>query len=355
MITIWKAAPALATGNAIILKQSEVTPLSVLKLAELVKEAGFPDGVFNIVTGYGATAGQALTEHPLVGKVSFTGSTLTGRKVMETAARTNLKRITLELGGKSPTIVFDDADFEQAIKWVAAGILYVFLPPTLRHDTHSFNSHHSGQMCAAGSRIFVQEGIYDKFVQTFAFAAQSIQQGDCFDPATQQGPIISQTQLNRVLGYIESGKQEGARVVTGGTRAEGTGYFVKPTIFADVKPDMKIVREEIFGPVAVVAKFKTEEEVIEQANDSDYGLSSYVYTTNLNRAIRVSNALEAGACFVSAYSKSLFTDADSCRIGQLGFDARPTGAIRWLQAVGSWEGDGRERAGSLHSGQSGPH
>ncbi|EKM54311.1 uncharacterized protein PHACADRAFT_258094 [Phanerochaete carnosa HHB-10118-sp] len=281
-ISIWKAAPALATGNAIVLKPSEVTPLSALKLAELVKEAGFPDGVFNVVTGYGATAGQAITEHPLVGKVSFTGSTIVGRKVMETAAKTNLKRVTLELGGKSPILIFDDADVEQTVKRVCGSTFY-----------------NSGQGCAAGTRILVQEGIYDKFLQVFADAAESLKQGDSFKATTQQGPLVSKTQLDRVLGYIESGKQEGARIVTGGSRAEGAGYFMRPTIFADVKPDMKIVREEIFGPVGVVIKFKTEEEAIEAANDTDYGLSSYVFTENLSRAIRVSNAIEAGNCFIN--------------------------------------------------------
>lgn len=285
LITTWKVAPALATGNTVVLKPSEVTPLSALKLAELVKEAGFPDGVFNVVTGYGAAAGQALTEHPLVGKVSFTGSTLIGRKVMETAAKTNLKRVTLELGGKSPTIVFDDADLEQAVKWVATGIF-----------------HHSGQICAAGSRIFVQEGIYDTFLQALAGAAASIVHGDGFRAGTQQGPVVSQTQLERVLGYIEAGKRDGATVVVGGARVPGAGYFVQPTIFADTRPDMKIVREEIFGPVGVVVKFKTEDEAIAAANDTDYGLASYVYTTNVNRAIRVSNAMEAGSCFVNMAS-----------------------------------------------------
>jgi aldehyde dehydrogenase (NAD+) len=199
MITIWKVAPALATGNAVILKPSEVTPLSALKLAELVKEAGFPDGVFNVVTGYGATAGQAIAEHPLIGKVSFTGSTLVGRKVMETAAKTNLKRVTLELGGKSPTIVFDDADLEQSVKWVSAALLYVYsqiCERSLVLRLALYNSHHSGQMCAAGSRIFVQEGIYDKFVQAFATAAASIKQGDGFHHATDQGPVVSKVQLD---------------------------------------------------------------------------------------------------------------------------------------------------------------
>ncbi|EKM52092.1 uncharacterized protein PHACADRAFT_212682 [Phanerochaete carnosa HHB-10118-sp] len=259
----WKIAPALAAGNTIVLKPSEVMPLSALKLAEPVKEAGFPDGVFNVVTGYGAVAGQVLTKHPLVGKVSFTGSTLVGRKVMETAANTNLKHVTLELGGKSPTIIFDDADLEQTVKWVCATIF-----------------HNSGQMCAAGSRIFVQEGIYDKFLRAFAATAASIKQGDGFKATTQQGPVVSMTQLDRVLGYIESGKQEGACIITGGSRAEGSGYFVKPKIFADVKSDMKIVREEIFGPVAIVSKFKTEEEALEATNDTDHSLSSYVFTEN---------------------------------------------------------------------------
>ncbi|EKM54312.1 uncharacterized protein PHACADRAFT_196743 [Phanerochaete carnosa HHB-10118-sp] len=281
-ITIWKIAPALATGNTIVLKPSEMTPLSALKLAELAKEAGFPDGVLNVVTGYGAVAGQALTEHPLVGKVSFTGSTTIGRKVMETAAKTNLKRVTLELGGNSPTLIFDDANLEQTVKWVCWIIF-----------------HNCGQMCAAGARILVQEGIYDKFLQAFTDAAESLKQGDSFKATTQQGPLVSKTQLDRVLGYIESGKQEGARIVTGGSHIEGPGYFVKPTIFVDVKPDMKIVREEIFGPVAVVFKFKTEEEAIEAANDTDYGLSSYVFTENVSRAIRVSNAIEAGSCFIN--------------------------------------------------------
>lgn len=199
MITIWKVAPALATGNVVVLKQSEITPLSALKLAELVKEAGFPDGVFNVVQGHGNVAGQALTEHPLVGKVSFTGSTIVGRKVMETAAKTNLKRVTLELGGKSPTIVFDDADLEQAVKWVAAGILYVLLcniHACLADDIALLGSHHSGQMCAANSRIFVQEGIYDKFLENFAAAAQAVRQGDGFSHSTDQGPVVSKNQLD---------------------------------------------------------------------------------------------------------------------------------------------------------------
>ncbi|EKM54307.1 uncharacterized protein PHACADRAFT_258086 [Phanerochaete carnosa HHB-10118-sp] len=285
MIASWKIGPALATGNTIVLKPAEVTSLTALRLAELVVEAGFPDGVFNVVPGVGSVAGQALTEHKDVGKVSFTGSTLIGRKIMETAAKTNLKRVTLELGGKSPAIIFDDANLEQAIKWAAGGIFM-----------------HSGQVCAAGSRIFVQEGIYDKFVEIFKGAAQSFKRGDNFDASVNQGPLVSQTQLERVLGFIESGKQQGAKLEVGGTKTGSAGYFVEPTIFTNVKPEMKIVREEIFGPVAVIVKFKTEEEVIELANDTVYGLSSNIFTQNLNCALRVAHSLEAGSAYINQAS-----------------------------------------------------
>ncbi|PSS37837.1 hypothetical protein PHLCEN_2v305 [Hermanssonia centrifuga] len=285
LVASWKVAPALACGNAIILKPSEMTPLTALKVAELSVEAGFPPGVINVLPGYGSVAGQALTEHPKVGKISFTGSTLVGRKIMETAARTNLKRVTLELGGKSPSIIFDDADLDQAVKWASMGIFM-----------------HNGQVCAAGSRIFVQEGIYDAFIKAFATASKSLKLGHGFDPSITQGPCVSQTQMERVLGYIESGKQEGATLLSGGSRLGEEGYFIEPTIFTDVKSDMKIVREEIFGPVAVIAKFKDEAELIEMANDTVYGLASAVYTQNINRAIRVANALETGGVWVNQAS-----------------------------------------------------
>ena len=299
LIASWKIGPALATGNTVVLKPSENTPLTALRLAELVAEAGFPAGVFNVVPGLGSVAGQALAEHLNVGKVSFTGSTLVGRKIMETAARTNLKRVTLELGGKNPTLIFDDADLEQAIKWAAGGIFM-----------------HNGQVCAAGSRIFVQEGIYDKFVEIFKGAAQSFKLGGGFDPSVNQGPLISKVQLDRVLGYIESGKQEGAKLQVGGAKARAEGYFVEPTIFTDVKPSMKIVREEIFGPVAVIIPFKTEEEAIRLANDSEYGLSSHVFSQNINRALRVAHALESGSAYVRlhaspvAYRKTEYLNID---------------------------------------------
>ncbi|KIP06630.1 hypothetical protein PHLGIDRAFT_128196 [Phlebiopsis gigantea 11061_1 CR5-6] len=275
-----KLAPALAAGNTVVLKPPEVTPLSALMLAALVKEAGFPDGVVNIVTGYGSTAGQALIAHHDVGKISFTGSTPVGRKIMETSAKTNLKRLTLELGGKNAVIIFDDADLEQALKWTVMGVF--------------------GQVCAASSRVFVQEGIYDAFMERFVAAVNSMRLGDGFRADVDQGPVVSQEHLDRVLNYIESGKREGARLVTGGTRAGGSGFFIKPTIFTDVRPEMKIVRDEIFGPVGVVAKFKTEEEAIEFANDTFYGLTGYFFTQDLNRAIRVSNALEVGSVYVNS-------------------------------------------------------
>lgn len=282
---LWKLSPALATGNTVVLKPSELTPLSALMLAAFVKEAGFPDGVFNVVTGYGSTAGQALVEHPLVGKVSFTGSTLIGRRIMETAAKTNLKRISLELGGKSPAIVFKDADIEQAVKWIVGNIF-----------------HHNGQICTAPSRIFVQEDVYDRFIAAFTAAAKSLKQGDPLDPNVQQGSIASRQQLDRILGYIESGKQEGARVLTGGEEIPGPGFFIRPTIFVDAKPNMRIVREEIFGPVAVVMKFGREDEALDLANDTEYGLSSYVFTQNISTAIRAANALEAGNTFINSAS-----------------------------------------------------
>lgn len=283
MVT-WKIGPALATGNTIVLKPSEVTPLSALKLCELITEAGFPPGVVNVVNGYGNTVGQSIAEHPKILKVAFTGSTLTGRKIMKAAAETNLKVVTLELGGKSPTILFDDADLDQAIKWAAHGLFS-----------------NMGQSCTAGTRIFVQEGIYDEFVSRFTAVAQYLTQtaGDPFAPETQHGPQVSQTQFDRVMGYIESGKAAGATVHTGGGRLGADGYFIQPTLFTNCTPDMKIVQEEIFGPVGVLIKFKDEAEVIEMANNTTYGLACHVFSQNINRAIRVAHALEAGSAWVN--------------------------------------------------------
>ncbi|KAE9403861.1 aldehyde dehydrogenase [Gymnopus androsaceus JB14] len=272
----WKIAPALATGNVVVLKPSEITPLTALKLAGLINEAGFPPG---------HTAGAAIASHPHIRKVAFTGSTITGRKIQEASAKTNLKVVTLELGGKSPNIIFDDADLEQAIKWAAVGIFS-----------------NSGQVCIAGSRIFVQEGIYDTFMQGFSRVAKgmSMKTGDPFASGTMHGPVVSQTQFDRVMGYIDSAKADGANAFIGGERHSlSEGFFIEPTIFSDCTPAMKIVQEEVFGPVAAVIKFKTEEEVIEMANDSNYGLACAIFTENVSRAIRVSNALEAGQAWVN--------------------------------------------------------
>ncbi|KAF9016045.1 aldehyde dehydrogenase [Hymenopellis radicata] len=280
----WKIGPALATGNTVVLKPSEVTPLTAQKLAANIIEAGFPPGVVNIVNGYGATVGQAIAEDPIIEKVAFTGSTATGRRIQEASAKSNLKAVTLELGGKSPNIIFDDADLEQAVKWTARGIFF-----------------NAGQMCSAGSRLLVQEGVYDAFVEHFIAAAKSWAAGDPFELTTLHGPQGSQTQLDRVLGYLDVAKKEGATVLTGGERLGDKGYFVQPTLFAGTN-DMKAVREEIFGPVAALIKFKTEEEAIEIANDSIYGLAAAVFTENNARAIRVAHALEAGSLFVNNYN-----------------------------------------------------
>lgn len=281
----WKIAPALATGNTIIMKTAEQTPLSALVFANLVKEAGFPPGVLNVISGFGKVAGAALSSHMDVDKIAFTGSTLIGRTIMKAAADSNLKKVTLELGGKSPNIVFNDADIEQAISWVNFGIYY-----------------NHGQCCCAGSRIYVQEGIYDKFIEAFKKRAEQNAVGDPFHNDTFQGPQVSQLQYDRIMGYIEDGKKAGAKVETGGERHGDKGYFIKPTIFSGVTPDMKIMREEIFGPVATIAKFSTEEEVIKLGNDSTYGLAAAIHTQDLNTSIRVSNALKAGTVWVNSYN-----------------------------------------------------
>jgi len=283
----FKLGPALAAGNAVIVKPSELTPLTALRLCPLFVEAGFPDGVINVVSGYGSTAGQALSEHMDVDKITFTGSTLTGRKIMETASKTNLKKITLELGGKSPSVIFDDVDLEQTVKWVSHGI---------------FMNH--GQACTAGSRIFVQAGIYDRFLKAFTEHASSLKVGDPFARDTYQGPQVSQTQFERIMGYIKSGKEEGATVHIGGERHGNEGYFIQPTIFTECKPNMKIVQEEIFGPVAAIIKFATEEEAIEQANNTVYGLACSVFTRDIDRAIRVAHSIEAGTAWINCHNSS---------------------------------------------------
>ncbi|ATZ56749.1 hypothetical protein BCIN_13g05810 [Botrytis cinerea B05.10] len=281
----WKIGPAVATGNTVVLKTAEQTPLSALVAANLIKEAGFPPGVVNIISGFGKIAGAAIASHMDVDKVAFTGSTVVGRQIMKAAAGSNLKKVTLELGGKSPNIVFNDADIENAISWVNFGIFF-----------------NHGQTCCAGSRVYVQDGIYDKFVESFKARAIANKVGDPFHHETFQGPQVSQLQYDRIMGYIDEGKKSGATVVTGGERHGDKGYFIQPTIFSDVTEDMKIMQEEIFGPVCSIAKFSTEEEIIKIGNGSNYGLASAVHTQNLNTALRVSNALKAGTVWVNCYN-----------------------------------------------------
>jgi aldehyde dehydrogenase (NAD+) len=285
LMLAWKIAPALATGNVVVLKTAEQTPLSGLVLANLIKEAGIPPGVVNIISGFGKIAGAAISSHMDVDKVAFTGSTLVGRQIMKAAADSNLKKVTLELGGKSPNIVFNDADIENAISWVNFGIFY-----------------NHGQCCCAGSRIYVQDGIYDKFVERFKARAEANVVGDPFHPETFQGPQVSQLQYDKIMDYIKSGKEAGAKIETGGERHGKEGYFIKPTIFSNVTEDMKIMQEEIFGPVCSIAKFSTQEEIIRIANNSSYGLASAVHTGNLNTAITVANALKAGTVWVNQYN-----------------------------------------------------
>ncbi|KAF2018668.1 aldehyde dehydrogenase [Aaosphaeria arxii CBS 175.79] len=281
----WKIGPAIAAGNVVVLKTAEQTPLSALVAANLVKEAGFPPGVVNIISGFGKVAGAAISSHMDIDKVAFTGSTVVGRQIMKAAAGSNLKKVTLELGGKSPNIVFDDADIENAISWVNFGIYF-----------------NHGQCCCAGSRVYVQEGIYDKFLQRFKERAQQNAVGDPFHPETFQGPQVSQLQFDRIMSYIEHGKSAGATVETGGKRKGDKGYFIEPTIFSNVTEDMKIVQEEIFGPVCSVSKFKTKDEVIALGNNSTYGLAAAVHTTNLNTALEVANSIRAGTVWVNSYN-----------------------------------------------------
>eukprot|EP01127_Copromyxa_protea_P001350 TRINITY_DN11368_c0_g1_i1.p1 TRINITY_DN11368_c0_g1~~TRINITY_DN11368_c0_g1_i1.p1 ORF type:complete len:493 (-),score=149.44 TRINITY_DN11368_c0_g1_i1:25-1503(-) len=285
LMLAWKWGPALACGNTIVMKTSEKTPLSALKVCELAVEAGFPAGVINVLSGFGPTAGQAIAEHPRIKKVAFTGSTGVGRKIMVAAAQSNLKKVSLELGGKSPNIIFPDADIDAAIRWASIGIFF-----------------NHGQCCCAGSRLFIHEDIYDEFIEKFKAHAATIKIGDPLQPETGHGPLVDNLQFERVLSYIQKGKDEGATVVFGGERHGTEGYFVPPTLFSNVTDDMTIVKEEIFGPVVCALKFKTEEEVIERANNTEYGLAAAVHTNDLKLANRVSRALEAGTVWVNCYN-----------------------------------------------------
>lgn len=285
LMASWKLGPVMCTGCTTVLKTAELTPLSALFLAKLVKEAGVPAGVVNIVSGFGKTTGAAISMHPKIKKIAFTGSTAVGRVIMKAAAESNLKKVTLELGGKSPNIVFNDCEVENTIKQLVTGIFY-----------------NTGEVCCAGSRIYIQEEIYDTILAKFKEAAEGIKVGNPFDDDTFMGAQASKMQLDKILHFIDVGKEEGATVVTGGSRLGNKGYFIKPTIFGDVKEDMAIVREEIFGPVVTVSKFKTIDEVVQLANDSDYGLAAGVHTTDVNKAIQVSSRLNAGTIWINTYN-----------------------------------------------------
>src|SRR6202166_1888382 len=284
LMLAWKLAPALATGNTVVMKPAEQTPLSALRIGELIVEAGFPEGVVNILPGFGPTAGAAIARHMDVDKVAFTGSTEVGHLIMEAAAKSNLKRVTLELGGKSPNIVFADADMDKAIEGA--------------HFALFFNQ---GQCCCAGSRLYVEEKVYDEFVDKSVARAKKRTVGNPFDKNTEQGPQVDQDQFNKVMGYIDAGKKEKAKLVTGGNRVGDKGYFIEPTVFADVQDNMKIAQEEIFGPVMTILKFKDLDEVVDRANKSMYGLAAAVWTKDITKAHAIADRVRAGTVWVNCY------------------------------------------------------
>ena len=284
LMQAWKLAPALATGNTVVMKPAEQTPLTALRVGELLMEAGFPDGVVNILPGYGPTAGAAIANHMDVDKVAFTGSTEVGHLIMEAAAKSNLKRVSLELGGKSPNIVFADADMEEAVEGCHFGLFF-----------------NQGQCCCAGSRLFVESNCYDEFVERSIARAKRRTVGDPMDPNTEQGPQVDDVQFDKVMGYIESGKRDGAKLAYGGERVGSRGYFIEPTVFVDVKDDMQIAREEIFGPVMSIIKFDDLNDVVRRANKTMYGLAAAVWTRDIGKAHAIANRVRAGTVWVNCY------------------------------------------------------
>ncbi len=284
LMQAWKLAPALACGCTTVLKPAEQTPLSALRVGELILEAGFPPGVVNILPGYGPTAGQALARHMDVDKVAFTGSTEVGHLIMKYSAESNLKRVTLELGGKSPNIVFADANMHEAIEG--------------SHFALFFNQ---GQCCCAGSRLYVEEKCYDEFVAKSVERAKNRKVGDPFDGSVEQGPQVDEEQFKKVMSYIEAGKKDGAKLMTGGGRSGSKGYFVEPTVFADVQDNMRIAQEEIFGPVMSIIKFKDVADVIKRANTNIYGLAAAVWTKDISKAHAIANGVRAGTVWVNCY------------------------------------------------------
>ena len=283
LMAAWKLAPALATGCTVVLKPAEQTSLTAIRLAELIAEAGVPDGVVNVVTGFGPTAGAALAAHPDVDKVAFTGSTEVGKLIVQ-AAVGNLKKVSLELGGKSPNIVFDDAD-ASAVQGAANAIFF-----------------NHGQCCVAGSRLFVERDKFDDVVNGVAEIAKNMKLGPGIDPDTQMGPLVSQEQLTRVTGFLESGREEGATTVAGGGRHGERGYFVEPTVITNTRPDMRVVREEIFGPVVVAEPFSDLDEIAKVANDSIYGLGAGIWTKDISKAHALAKKLRAGSVYVNCYN-----------------------------------------------------
>src|SRR5579863_10277062 len=280
----WKLAPALAAGCTCVLKPAEQTPLTALRLGELIQEAGFPDGVVNIVPGYGETAGAALAAHPDVDKIAFTGSTEVGKLILKAAAG-NLKKVSLELGGKSPNIIFDDADLDSAIPGAASAIFF-----------------NQGQCCCAGSRLYIEKKAFDKVVEGVADNASKIRVRPGFDPDSDLGPLVSEEQLNRVCGFLDSGAKEGAKAVTGGSREGTTGYFVKPTVLINTNPKMKVVQEEIFGPVVTAIPFSDPSEIAATANDTIYGLAAGIWTRDIKKAHQMASKIKAGTVWINCYN-----------------------------------------------------
>ena len=284
LMAAWKIAPAIACGNTVVLKPAEQTPLTALRLGEICQEAGLPDGVLNIVPGYGPTAGAALAEHMDVDKIAFTGEYTTGRIIMQAASK-NLKRVSLELGGKSPNIVFADSDIDSAVAGAMTGIFF-----------------NQGEVCCAGSRLFLERSIHDEFVDKLSSRASSLSVGNPEDAGTQMGAQVSKEQFDKILGYIDTGKQEGAKLVTGGERCGEKGYFIRPTIFDAVDNNMKIAREEIFGPVVSAITFDDVDDMVMQSNRSVYGLAAAVWTRDIKKAHRLARDLKAGTIWINTYN-----------------------------------------------------
>jgi aldehyde dehydrogenase (NAD+) len=317
----WKAAPALATGNTVVLKPAELTPLTAIRIAELALEAGVPPGVFNVLPGKGSIAGEALVRHPGVDKITFTGSTEVGRHIMKTAADT-LKKVTLELGGKSPNIVFADADLDAAVKGASAGIYYG-----------------KGEVCAAGSRLLVEASVHDEFVARLADRAKKLLPADPLDPKTRLGALVSEAQMKKVLGYVETGTREGATLAAGGQRqpVNGKGWFVQATVLDGVANTMRVAQEEIFGPVLAVIRFNDVEDAVRQANDIPYGLAAGVWTRDVAKAHAVARRIQAGTVWVNAYN---FYDAampfGGYKSSGFGRDLGPESIREYTQVKSVW-------------------